>query len=443
MLRPLVIGLSHKTAPLDLRERFNFQDESMDSRLNELNGREHIEECLILSTCNRIEVYAVSDDLDSARKSIEGFLSAHSGQPVSDFSRHLYVSYGNAAVRHIYSVACGMDSMVVGEPQILGQVKQAYRNAKASGTAGLILNRLCHSAFFVAKKVRSETGIGSRAVSVSYVAVELARRIFDDLSKRSVMLIGSGDMAELAARSLVNSGVGELLIASRNFERSRLLSDSLKGNTIRYEELFYHLKEVDIVITATGSPDFIIRQSHVREALKLRNNEPMFMIDIAVPRDIDPRVEELSDIYLYDIDDLKNVLDENVKSRRAHAMEAERIVSDAEKTFEAWLESLKAVPAIIDLKNRLHMIKEAEVARAVSKLEGRTEKDREVVEQMASRIVDKILHGPLTNLKKEASTSLGALYVDSVKALFELENILLPVEDEDYEGTVKDRNQGE
>jgi glutamyl-tRNA reductase len=330
--------------------------------------------------------------------------------------------------------------MVVGEPQVLGQVKESYKLAAAQGTAGLILNRLFHTAFFVAKRIRTETGIGSHAVSISYVAVELAKRIFDDLSTRSVMLIGAGEMAEIAAQHLIKAGINDLLIASRKIENAALLSDKLNGKSIGFDEIFYHLKDVDIVITATGSQDFILKPSHLKEALKLRNNEPMFLIDIAVPRDIDPRIEDMSDIYLYDIDDLKNVSEENIKTRKKSLSKAEDIILEVEKSFEAWLQGLKAVPAIIDLKKRFELIKDNELAKAFDKLDGISEQDRYVVELMASRIIGKILHNPLTNLKKESSTSLGALYVDSIKKLFELEKELLLLEEEDDETIFQDRN---
>ena len=440
MLRVVVVGISHRTAPVEIRELFTFSREETQSAVVELNGRDGIEECMVLSTCNRTEIYAASENVDTCVESIKRYLSESSGEAAEEFSPYLYMSIGHMAARHLYKVACGIDSMVMGEPQILGQVKDAYKTAVLKQTAGLILNRLCHSAFFAAKRVRTETGIGSRAVSVSYVAVELAKRIFDDLSVRKVMLVGSGEMAELAARNLVNAGIGELVIASRQFDNAASLSERLGGKPIRFEELFYYLKDMDIVITATGSSDFIIKKSHAKEALKLRNNEPVFMIDIAVPRDIDPRVEELADIYLYDIDDLKGVLDENMKTRKESAAKADEIVLEVEKAFQAWIGGLKAVPTIIELKNRFEMIKNLEVERALSKLDNYSEKDKDVIEVMASRIVGKILHNPLTNLKKEASTSMGALYVDSVKRLFELESDILIVEEEEDEAHTQDWN---
>jgi glutamyl-tRNA reductase len=313
----------------------------------------------------------------------------------------------------------------------LGQVKQAYKTAASKQTIGLILNRLFHHAFFVAKRVRAETGIGTQAVSISYVAVELAKRIFEDLSKRAVMLVGAGDMAELAAKHLISAGIKDLLIASRNLENAKALAGVLGGKPIKIEEIHYLLKDVDIVIAATGSSDFIIRPQHTREALKLRKNEPMFMIDIAVPRDIDPRVEEIPNVYLYDIDDLKGVLDENMKTRRESAEKAQEIVLQGERIFLKWLDDLKVVPTIIELRKRLDEIRANEVEKALRRFGNLSEKERKIIENMAAGIVGKILHNPLTNLKKESSTSLGALYVHTIKKLFELDREFELLEEEE------------
>jgi len=437
MMEIVVVGFNHRTAPVEVRERFSFTQNGLEDGLSKLSEKKNVEECLILSTCNRVEVYAVSEKAEESIEEIKEFLSEFHRVPSEYFSTYLYTLIGNAAVGHLFRVASSLDSMVVGEPQILGQVKQAYKSATIKQAVGLVLNRLFHHAFFVAKKVRAETGIGSQGVSISYVAVELARRIFDDLSKRAVMIIGAGDMAELAARHLISAGIKNLLIASRNLESARTLAEILNGKPVLFEEVYYLLKDVDIVITATGSADFIIRPQHMREALKLRNNEPMFMIDIAVPRDIDPRVEEIPNVYLYDIDDLKNVLDENLKTRRESAEKAEEIVLQGEKNFLRWLDGLKVVPTIIQLKKRFEEIKTDEFGKAVSRLGSLSEREKSIVENMAEGIIGKILHNPLTNLKKESSSSLGALYAHTLKKLFELEVEVEVTEDEDL--TVKQR----
>jgi glutamyl-tRNA reductase len=438
MHRIVVVGLDYKSAPVELRERLAFPQSRLELGLEELCAKRYVQECAILSTCNRVEVYAVSDNIEECVESIREFLSDFHRISLDTFSHVLNISIGHMAIRHLFSVASSIDSMVIGEPQILGQVKQAYKSAVLKETVGLILNRLFHTAFFVAKKVRAQTKIGTQAVSVSYVAVELAKRIFDDLSKRRVMLIGAGDMGELAARHLVNSGIRDLTIASRRYDNSQALASKLNGNPISMDEVYYFLRETDIVITATGSSEYIIKPQHMREALKLRNNEPIFMIDIAVPRDIDPRVEDISNIYLYDIDDLRSVTDNNMESRRENAKLAEEIVLQSERNFQRWLNGLKVVPTIVKLRNKMEIIKEAELRKALDKLGRDDEKVRNLVESMASGIVGKILHDPLTNLKKESSTSLGALYMDSIQKLFELDKEFEVFEEEEDEADVKD-----
>jgi glutamyl-tRNA reductase len=431
MVEIVVVGLSHKTAPVEIRECFSFSQSVSDFTVSELHTRDSVEECLILSTCNRVEVYAVSEDAEACIAEIKEFLSEHHKVPLAFFSSYLYSFIGSAAARHLFNVTSSLDSMLLGEPQILGQVKQAYKTAASKQTIGLILNRLFHHAFFVAKRVRAETGIGTQAISVSYVAVELAKRIFEDLSKRAVMLIGAGDMAELAAKHLISAGIRDLLIASRNLENAKALANILGGKPIKIEEIHYLLKDVDIVIAATGSSDFMIRPQHAREALKLRKNEPMFMIDIAVPRDIDPRVEEIPNVYLYDIDDLKGVLDENMQTRRESAEKAQEIVLQGELTFLTWLDNLKVVPTIIELKKRFDEISLNEVEKALRRFGNLSEREQKIIENMAAGIIGKILHNPLTNLKRESSTSLGALYVHTIKKLFELDSEFELLEEEE------------
>ncbi|HEY7534569.1 MAG TPA: glutamyl-tRNA reductase [Thermodesulfobacteriota bacterium] len=436
-MRVVLVGLNHKTAPVEVRERFSFSQAQIEAGLSKLLER-NVEECLILSTCNRVEVYAVSENAEECIEEIKNFLSEFHKVSLNSFSPYLYLMLDQTAVRHLFMVASSLDSMVIGEPQILGQVKEAYRAAHVKRTSGLILNRLFHSAFFVAKRVRAETKIGNQAVSISYAAVELAKRIFDDLSKRTVMIIGAGDMAELTSKHLAAASIKDLIIANRTFESAESLAYKLKGKAIRIEEVHYFLRNVDIVVTATGSSDFIIRPQHVHEALKLRKNEPMFMIDIAVPRDIDPRVGEIPNIYLYDIDDLNGVLDENLKTRREHAKMAEEIILQGEEDFQKWISGLNVVPAIISLKKRFDDIKKTEVEKALRRLSSFSERERKIIESMAQGIVGKILHSPLINLKRETATSLGSLYVDTIKRLFELDGEYELLEEERDEASNKD-----
>ena len=430
MIQIVLVGLNHKSTPVEVRELFSFSQDALEDGLVKLYQKKSIEECAMLSTCNRVEVYAVSGNADECVGEIKEFLCEFHKMPLGFFSPYLYVLMGHTAVGHLFRVASSLDSMVIGEPQILGQVKEAYKVANLKGTTGLILNRLFHSAFFIAKKVRAETRIGSHGVSVGNAAAQLAKRIFHDLSKRTVMVIGAGEMAELTARHLVDVGIKDLLIANRTLEGAEELAHRLKGKSMRIEEIHYSLRSVDIVITATGSQDFVIRPQHVREAMKLRKNEPVFMIDIAVPRDIDPRVEEIENVYLYDIDDLQGVLEENLNIRREHAKRAEEIALQGERDFGVWLDGLSVVPAIISLKKRFEEIKSAEVERALRRFGDVSERDKRIIEAMASGIIGKILHSPLTNLKRESSSSLGALYVDAIKRLFQLDTEFELLEDE-------------
>ncbi|MGQ0793802.1 MAG: glutamyl-tRNA reductase [Deltaproteobacteria bacterium] len=441
MMRIVLVGLNYRTAPVEVRERFSFSDDALRDGLRRLSAGRWVDECLILSTCNRVEIYAVSPDAEGCVNEITQFLSEYHGASAAahSFESYMSVSFDEGAINHILRVASSLDSMVIGEPQILGQVKEAYRIASSAGTTGLILNRLLRGAFSVAKRVRAETKIGSQAVSVSYAAVQLAKRIFDDLSKRSVMLVGAGDMAELALKHIAKEGIRELIVANRTLESASALAHRYGGRAIKMEEIHYSLKDTDILIAATGSMDFVIKPQHVREALTLRRNEPVFMIDIAVPRDIDPRVGEIPNIYLYDIDDLEAVMEENMKTRRKHAERAEEIVREGEKNFRSWLDGLRVVPAIISLRSRFEEIQKIELGKAIRRLQGLSEGERRAVEALASGIVAKILYKPMTNLKKESSSSLGALYVDTLKRLFELEgDVNLPEEnDSDNEPNAK------
>ena len=434
----IVLGLSHKTAPVEVREKISVDSVNLPGLLNGLIKWESIGECVVVSTCNRTEIYAVTDDTSQAERDIRDTLINSQRIDLSTLDQHLYSYVNGGAVKHLIRVACSLDSMIIGEPQILGQVKESYNSSKNNETVGIVLNRLFQYAFFVAKKVRTKTNIGGLAVSISYLAVELSKRIFDDLAKRSVMLVGTGDMAVLAARNLINAGLKNLVIASRNYDNADLLSKELRGTPIKLEEIYYRLKDVDIVITATGSNDFIIKSDHVQQALKLRKNEPMFFIDIAVPRDIDPRVNDIPSVYLYDIDDLQGVLDQNVNSRKEGALEAESMVEEHSAKFIRWLDGLKVLPTILKLKNKMEIIKESELEWAFGKLDPMSEDEKKIIEKLAERIIDKVLHEPLTGLKKESSSTLGTLYSDTIQKIYNLDTELEIVED--TEDNVKDWN---
>jgi glutamyl-tRNA reductase len=419
-MRLVLVGLNHKTAPVEVRENLYFENSSLGAGLDDLRQKAGIRECAILSTCNRVEVYSVTENEDGIEE-ITQFLSEFHGVPTRHFAPYLYVLTRNAVTRHMLRVTSSLDSMVVGEPQILGQVKDAYRMAVGKKTTGPILNRLFNHAFFVAKRVRAETGIGHYTTSVSHAAVELAKRIFDDLPGRRVMLIGAGGMGKHALTHLVAAGVRDLIVANRTIGRAQEITEKLGGRAIRIEEAYNYLKESDIVITATGSNDFIIKPQNVLDALKLRRNEPMFMIDIGVPRDVDPRVGELENVYLYDIDDLQGVVVETSKIRHVHLEKAEEIILQGDTGFHQWLEGLKAVPTIISIRRRFNEIKCIEVEKALKRLGNISEREREIIEGMASAIIGKILHHPVTRLKTEASKLTGDIYADTIREIFNLD----------------------
>ena len=428
MSQLILYGLSHKTAPVDIRGKLVLDMESKSDFVRQLTSKDSIQECVIISTCNRTEVYAVTDDYDSCIDDIREYFISENKLDEEIIDRHFYNFLNAQAVRHLLRVSCSLDSMVVGEPQILGQVKESYKCSLQNEAVGVILNRLFQYAFFVAKKVRYKTKIGSLAISISYLAVELSKRIFDDLSNRSVMLVGTGEMAELAAKNLINCRIKNLYIAGRDYENAKSLSRKLEGTPIKLEEMYYKLKDTDIIITATGSNDFIFKSEHVLQALKLRKNEPMFFVDIAVPRDVDPRVNDISSVYLYDIDDIQGILDQNIYKRKENAKEAEKIVEEHSSKFVDWVNSLKVLPTILKLKDKMESIKNKELEWGYGKLDSLSQEQKNIVGNLVERIVDKLLHDPILSLKRESLTSLGTLYSDAVRKLYNLDQELEMIE---------------
>ncbi len=423
MTEILATGISYKTAPVEVRERFSFSTENLRRALRLLSRKRNVRECCIISTCNRVEVYAVTEDLSTCEREIKSFLADFHKLPQQSFASYFYTVSGRDAVKHLFQVAASLDSMVIGETQILGQLKNSYTSALEESSVGLILNRLFNRAFFVGKKVRTETGISSQAVSISYLGVELAKRIFENLENRTVMLIGTGEMGELLARHLISNKIEELYVTSRNFLSAKKFAESVRGSkVVRFEDVFHHLKNVDILITATGSADYIIKTEHVMQSLHLRKNEPIFMIDIAVPRDIDPKINSISGVYLYDIDDLKVVQGENLNSRKENLKKVEQIISEVEKNFALWVDTLKVFPTIVELKQKFERIKEIEVEKAIRKLNGDSADNKDIIERLAQSITGKIFHDPVTNLKKRSSGYEAAIYSEVVRNLFDLES---------------------
>jgi glutamyl-tRNA reductase len=323
-------------------------------------------------------------------------------------------------VRHLFRVAASLDSMIVGEPQILGQIKEAYRGAAEAKAAGVILNRLMHRAFFIAKRIRTETGIGGRAVSISYAAVELARKIFGSLEGKRVLLIGAGEMAELAVEHLIRHQVSAAYVANRTFENGLTLARRFNGTAIRFEEIEEHLKQVDIIISSTGAPGFVVTRDQVKTVIRARRNRPIFFIDIAVPRDIDPEINRLDNSYVYDIDDLKGVIEENIEDRQKEAVKGERIIDEAIVHFREWLEGLDVVPTIIALRKKLEAMAEAEIKRTVQG-QGMPVEGAEALHRMMAAFINKVLHEPTVFLKKDSMLGDKSAQIDTVRKLFKLD----------------------
>lgn len=415
-----VVGLSHKTAPVEIREKVAFSSQQkLEEGIMLLKRIDGIKECVILSTCNRVEVYIVCNDNNWQDSIIKAFSDYHNIDR-KELLSHLYFKEDEDAIKHVFKVASGLDSMVLGEPQITGQLKEAYGFAAGKNATGFFTNKLMHTAFSVAKRVRTETKIGSYAVSISYVAVELAKKIFETLEDKKAMLIGAGEMAELAAKHLMSNGVKEIIVANRTFERACVLANEFNGKPCSFEEFPNKLKDVDIVISSTGAPTFIITPEKVKEAVKLRRNKPMFLIDIAVPRDIDPKVNDLDNVFVYDIDDLQNVVDANLKERQKEAEKAELIINEEIKAFKEWMGTLAVKPLLLSLRKHFENIKENEFREAKKKLSHLNEEDFKVIEALLNAIINKALHKPTVFLKELSTKDNSYLYLDAIKELFDL-----------------------
>ena len=397
----MILGVNHKTAPVEIRERLAFTNDP-GTPYRELKVIPGCEEFTFLSTCNRVEVLFVSSTPMETEKKVRNFLFNNS-MSYEEAGKYVYLHQGEDAIQHLFRVGASLDSMIVGEPQILGQLKQAYRDASEQDAAGLIVNRLMHKAFSVAKRIRTETEIGSSAVSISYAAVELAKKIFGDLKNKIAMLVGAGEMAELAAQHLMNQGVAEVLVANRTFERAVNLARCFNGKPVALEELIPQLEHVDILISSTGSPDIILHSQDVKPIMRKRRNQPLFLIDIAVPRDLDPKLNDLANVYLYGIDDLNNVVDINKTERDKEAVQAERIVTEETLKFMLWLGSMEVTPTIVAIREKADAIRKAELAKTLPNLDNLSEEEKQAIEKMTSAMMNKILHHPIIFLKKEDS----------------------------------------
>jgi glutamyl-tRNA reductase len=416
----LVIGLNHTTAPIEIRECLAFPKDKLEEALSKVRALSPVKEDMIVSTCNRVEVYAATRETEKAIHDLKDFLSQYHGISLKEFEKSLYVHVGEDAVRHVFRVASSLDSMVLGEPQILGQIKEAYDTSQQANTSGLILHRLLHRAFHVAKRVRTETKIAISAVSVSSVAVELAEKIFGTLEKKTVLLIGAGEMCELAARHLVSAGVEKILVSNRTYEQAFAFAQAFRGEAVPFEEMELGLKKTDIVISATHSPDYLVRHDQITKVMKERKQRPIFFIDIADPRDIEPKVGDIENIYLYNIDDLQKVANENIKDREKEAQKAEAIVQDEMVKFVSWYRSLEVTPTIVALRNRFEEIRKGELEKTLSLHPDLSDREKKSIEALTSAIISKILHTPVTLLKQTHEEAMADLYLDALRALFGL-----------------------
>jgi glutamyl-tRNA reductase len=425
----VVVGLSHKTASVDIREKVAFLPTRMEQPLHELTALPDITEGIIVSTCNRVEIYATTHDVAGGMARIKRFLADYHNLSLETLDPHLYSHHGEAAIRHVFRVASSLDSMVVGEPQILGQIKTSYGYAAEFKSSGIILNRFLHKAFSVAKRVRTETKIASSAVSVSFAAVELAKKIFGDLSDKTVMLVGAGEMCELAAKHFLNTGVRGVMVTNRTHERAIKLAEEFDGQPIVFEELFDHLHKADIILSSTGATHFIIGAKDVDEVIRRRKRKPMFFIDIAVPRDIDPKVNDVENVYLYDMDDLQGVIATNLEQRGKEAEKAEQIIDQEIGQFFKWLSSLEVTPTIVALRSRFDEIRQAELARTLAAWKDLPPDGQKRLESLTTAMMNKLLHTPTSLLKRSGQGGRTDLYVDALRQLFELE-MAAPEEDD-------------
>ncbi len=413
-----LIGVNHRSAPLEVRERFAISESKLPEAVRRLLEFPGIDEGMIVSTCNRVELLARSRN---GGADLKGFIANYFGLDPQICSRHLYEMRDKDAIRHLFRVTASLDSMVVGEPQILGQVKEAYAVARAVGAVNSQLDALVSRSFAVAKKVRTETAVGSTAVSVASVAVDLAKKIFGNLQGKTVLLVGAGKMCELAARHLLAHGAGSIFVYNRTLERAQALARKFSGQALPWDQLYESADKADIVITSTGAPHAIFRREHGERFMARRRNRPMFFIDIAVPRDVDPEVNKLDGIFVYDIDDLQQVVAGHVADRHREARRAEEIVDVEVERFLARMQTLDVVPTIVSLQEHFETIRQAEIDRVRGRLGELSPEQELAVDTLTRGIINKIMHTPITTLKSAAREQEATTVIDLVRRIFNLQ----------------------
>jgi glutamyl-tRNA reductase len=430
----LIVGLNHRTAPVGVRERLAFSLADVRAALPRLVAVAGVREAAIVSTCNRVEVVVgVTSEPGDVGAAVAEFLACERGVARHEFEPHLYILRGRLAVRHLFRVASSLDSMVVGEPQILGQMKEHYAEAAAAGTSGPVLHRAFHRSFAVAKRVRTETGIASKGVSVASVAADLTRTIFETLHDKSAMLIGAGKMSELVARHLRGLGIAGIVVANRTFDRAVEMARAFEGVPVPFERMIDYLKTVDVVIGSAGTTDYLVTPALVHDLLRLRKQQPMFFIDMAVPRNFDPAINDIDNAYLYDIDDLARTTADNVGEREREGARAEGIIEAEVESYWRWFTSLEVVPTIVAIREKVEAIRQAELEKALVSLKDQAPRHRALLDAMTSSIVNKILHAPLTSLRRDGTAEGHVDLVARARQLFAIDAPPAPAPDEDSE----------
>jgi len=425
----LLTGINHKTAPIEIREKFAFAAAELEHAYDKLKSEE-VDGLVILNTCNRTELYATARDIEAGQKHLKSFLLSYSGLSSEEIEKYIYQPNCYAAIDHLFRVSSGLDSMILGETQVLGQVKEAYQKAQELKASDGVLNSLFQKALYVGKKVRTETAIDQHPVSVSYTAVELAKKTLGSLENKSVLVVGAGEIGELTTKYLLLNGVHSVLVSNRSYEKAVEMAALFNGRAVRFDLLTEELRNADIVISCTAASHYVLREDNCREVLLSREGRRIILIDIAVPRDIEPALGDIEGVYLYDIDDLQGVIDSSFTARQKAAATANDIIADELVEFNEWLASLYVVPVISALKKHGETIKQNELKRAFNRLGKVTDREQEVITALAHSIVNQLLHFPVVNLKEMAVSNQGHLYAEVVKKLFGLQ--LANEEQEEY-----------
>ncbi|UFJ39078.1 glutamyl-tRNA reductase [Brevibacillus humidisoli] len=420
----LTLGLNYKTAPVEIREKFTFSDDSTPRALHLLSQTKSVVECVILGTCNRTEIYIVCDQLHTGRFYTRNFLAEWFGVDRDSFQEHIYMKENDEAIEHLFRVTCGLDSMVMGETQILGQVRDAFFLAQKHQTTGTVFNTLFQQAITLAKRAHTETGIGQNAVSVSYAAIELGKKIFGTFEDKSVLILGAGKMSELTAKHLHANGVSQVRVANRTLERAQLLARKFQGDACTMDHLAEALLEADIVISSTGASGYVVTYEQLRPIMKQRKHRPLFMVDIAVPRDLDPRLHDLDNVYLYDIDDLEGIVESNLEERSREAERITGMISEEVVAFQNWLNTLGVVPLISALREKAFVIHGDAMRKIENKLPDLTERERHIIRKHTRGIINQLLHDPVVRLKELAVQKRGDEVLEMFSTIFALEEII-------------------